>query len=100
VLELWLRSCGYEDDRDVNAAKNVLKSVLAEVSRKGTGGAVRWTTPNYRRWGQRPEGRSSVRRGGVVLGRQNAYICSRSIIPGRPMELVTRWQPLMVGSGF
>ena len=57
--------CGYEDDRDVNAAKNILKfglKMLNKVSRKGTGAAV--NRPELPMIAAKLEGRSPVRKGG------------------------------------
>jgi len=60
-------NCGYGGDRDVNAAKNILKfglKMLNKVSRKGAGGAV--NHPELPMIAAKLEGRSLVRKGGVV----------------------------------
>ena len=60
-------NCGYEDDRDVNAAKNILRfglKRLNKVLRKGAGAAV--NRPELPMIAAKLEGRSPVRKGGVV----------------------------------
>jgi len=66
--EFLCLNCGHRDDRDVNAAKNILKFGLERLNKvllKGAGAAVNQPELPMRR-PMPSEGRSSVRKGGVV----------------------------------